>query len=85
MGILPDNFHPNDRAQAQVLANERGSAWYMPPESGRPLIYFVERTTPLDEPGKCVLGGNTWAKYEVVRIVQELNRAHLLGLRQQTN
>jgi hypothetical protein len=77
--LLPEDFCPTDRAQAAVLAHERGCAWYMPQQTGRPHIYFVQKDTPLIDEGEDVLWCNTWSKREALEVVRELNRAHLIG------
>lgn len=79
--LLPDDFCPVDRAQAAALANERGCAWYMPHTTCKYQINFVQKDTPLSDAGEAVLYGNAWSKREVLEIVRELNRAHLLGFR----
>ena len=79
--LLPDDFCPQNREQAAMLANERGCAWYMPQETYSTRIYFVKKSTPLSSKGEDVLGYHTTPKHFILDVVRELNRAHLLGFR----
>jgi hypothetical protein len=79
---LPEDFWPRDRAQAGVLAQERGAAWYLSPEPYKRRIYFVSKDAPPSAQGRLVVTGNAWSKKEAEDVVQELNRAYYIGLQE---
>jgi hypothetical protein len=53
----------------------------MHPAPGPPHIYYVTKDTPLSEDGEDVLGSKSWFKSHAMKVVAELNRAYLLGMR----
>lgn len=84
MPALPDDFHPHDRQQAQLLADERGYAWYRAPERNNRTIHLIKPSTPLSEPGEFCFTAYSCQISAMEEVVRELNRAYLLGLRSQT-
>lgn len=82
MALIPDDFLPHDRTQAQMVANERGCAWYLYAQAYERIVYLVKKDTPAEEYGeKCVKLVSGYQYAGAHNIVLALNQAYLLGQR----
>jgi hypothetical protein len=73
---------PKDRAEAQVLADKVGVAYYADRYTGgSKRVYRVTRDTPIGEVGDRVAYGNTWSRGEIDGVIGALNNAYQEGRR----